>query len=473
MANIDIGGRLHSTATGNVVTGANEVLDDSKGKKQSVINAEVDAALEGKQDEIADLATIRSGAAAGATAYQKPGTGIPAPDMASGVQTSLGKADSAYQKPSGGIPKTDLDSGVQGSLELADSAVQADPIGSIVPPVDPSEFATKEEVEGLEAKVTDIAKCGDDDSNDSLNVGDEDGNVILSLQGGNIKTKNFDSSNIGAKLRIGVGDDETTDELNIGDEAGNVILSLSGGNLKTKNFDSRSADSPLMNLNIVMIGDSITWMGGDNCDDEDGWTYWFKQKANPKSCRSYAVSGATLCYQPSWQTQNDAYMQLQRIISDKGEGMYPNGIDLVFVAMGTNDLGNSSAKYSVTAEEEFNNATTYANYTQQDLTSFAKAIRYLCEQLYVNFPNVQIVFLSPQQRSNFNTSMLLTMGDFIESCTDYLSVNTIRLDKHCGTYHTRECVENHKLIDGTHTSQLGARENGYFIYNRVKSLLKF
>ena len=111
--------------------------------------------LAAKQDTIADLSTIRSGAAAGATAYQKPGTGIPSTDMASGVQTSLGKADSAYQKPVGGIPKTDLESGVQESLELADSAVQADPIGSIVPPVDPSEFATKEEVEELEQKVGD------------------------------------------------------------------------------------------------------------------------------------------------------------------------------------------------------------------------------------------------------------------------------------------------------------------------------
>lgn len=44
--NIEIGGRLHSIATGNVVTGANEVLDDDKNKKQSDINAETDAALE-------------------------------------------------------------------------------------------------------------------------------------------------------------------------------------------------------------------------------------------------------------------------------------------------------------------------------------------------------------------------------------------------------------------------------------------
>jgi beta-lactamase superfamily II metal-dependent hydrolase len=37
---INIGGRLHSTATGNVVAWANEILDDSKNKKQSDINTE-------------------------------------------------------------------------------------------------------------------------------------------------------------------------------------------------------------------------------------------------------------------------------------------------------------------------------------------------------------------------------------------------------------------------------------------------
>ena len=84
--------------------------------------------LAAKQDVIADLSTIRSGAAAGATAYQKPGTGI---------------------------PKTDLESGVQQSLDLADSAIQAEPTGVDVP-VEPSLYATKEEVDELEAKVTDI-----------------------------------------------------------------------------------------------------------------------------------------------------------------------------------------------------------------------------------------------------------------------------------------------------------------------------
>lgn len=87
-------------------------------------NAELTTALAGKQPVINDLTTIRSGAAAGATAYQKPSGGIPKTDLASAVQTSLGKADSAYQKPSGGIPKTDLASAVQTSLGKADSAYQ-------------------------------------------------------------------------------------------------------------------------------------------------------------------------------------------------------------------------------------------------------------------------------------------------------------------------------------------------------------
>ena len=143
-------------------------------------------ALATKQDTIEDLSTIRSGAAAGATAYQKPGTGIPESDMASDVQTTLnsvaGKANrsevpsasdstplmdgmaaagtatayargdhrhpsdtakqdvisdlstirsgaaagaTAYQKPSGGIPKTDLASAVQSSLDKADAAQPA------------------------------------------------------------------------------------------------------------------------------------------------------------------------------------------------------------------------------------------------------------------------------------------------------------------------------------------------------------
>lgn len=51
----------------------------------------------GKQDKITDLATIRSGAAKGATAYQKPSTGIPSTDLSQSVQQTLAKVEDIYQ----------------------------------------------------------------------------------------------------------------------------------------------------------------------------------------------------------------------------------------------------------------------------------------------------------------------------------------------------------------------------------------
>lgn len=119
------------------------------------------ALLAAKQDTISDLSTIRSGAAAGATAYQKPQTGIPASDLASGViptvptdivkyssqsltdaqqtqaRTNIGAAAAAalttletaiaakYTKPSSGIPETDLAANVQSALALARTSIQS------------------------------------------------------------------------------------------------------------------------------------------------------------------------------------------------------------------------------------------------------------------------------------------------------------------------------------------------------------
>lgn len=52
-------------------------------------NAELTALLQGKQAVIADLAAIRSGATAGATAYQKPASGIPETDLTVELQLAL------------------------------------------------------------------------------------------------------------------------------------------------------------------------------------------------------------------------------------------------------------------------------------------------------------------------------------------------------------------------------------------------
>lgn len=69
----------------------------------------------GKQDVISDLQAIRSGAAKGETAYQKPVGGIPSEDMSSGVQSSLQKAENAAPQ-STTYNKTEVD-GMIGGIE--------------------------------------------------------------------------------------------------------------------------------------------------------------------------------------------------------------------------------------------------------------------------------------------------------------------------------------------------------------------
>ena len=56
-----------------------------------VTSSAFNTALAAKQDTISDLAAIRSGAAAGATAYQKPNTGIPQSDLAASLVAIIQK----------------------------------------------------------------------------------------------------------------------------------------------------------------------------------------------------------------------------------------------------------------------------------------------------------------------------------------------------------------------------------------------
>lgn len=85
---------------GNINVAADITLDNTptSGSQNAVKSGGVYSALQDKQATISDLSTIRSGASAGATAYQKPSSGIPKTDLASAVQTSLSKADSALQE---------------------------------------------------------------------------------------------------------------------------------------------------------------------------------------------------------------------------------------------------------------------------------------------------------------------------------------------------------------------------------------
>lgn len=93
-------------------------------------SADLSDLLDAKQDVINDLDDIRDGAAAGATAYQKPQTGIPETDLSQGVRESLNKADEALQPVD--VNEEDIDLNASGQLQIANrpyNAQQPDGMG--------------------------------------------------------------------------------------------------------------------------------------------------------------------------------------------------------------------------------------------------------------------------------------------------------------------------------------------------------
>ena len=123
-------------------------------------NAELETLLLGKQAVIADLGDIRSGAAAGSTAYQKPSGGIPKTDLTAALQAEIAsfitKAVSDltnYYLKSETYNKTEVDAMVAAIKQFQLVAVQTLPTASadtlnkiyLVPSANPQTQNTKDE----------------------------------------------------------------------------------------------------------------------------------------------------------------------------------------------------------------------------------------------------------------------------------------------------------------------------------------
>jgi GDSL-like Lipase/Acylhydrolase. len=137
-------------------------------------------------------------------------------------------------------------------------------------------------------------------------------------------------------------------------------------------------------LHVVMLGDSNTFIGGDDCSKPQGWNKWFKDLMNPISCRSYARSGATWTETPNTvydineytevlSDNNVIYNQVSRLLADVFDTKTQPVPDLILIMAGTNDLW----------------------FADKRPEPFPKYIRQNCEMLKHAFPHARIVLITP------------------------------------------------------------------------------
>lgn len=164
---------------------------------------------------------------------------------------------------------------------------------------------------------------------------------------------------------------------------------------------------------VVILGDSNTWLGGDDCSKPKGWNTWFKEALKPRSCRSYARSGATWTHTPNTQRDtkenigslgdNNVIMnQICRLEEAINEGSQVKP-SLILIAAGTNDVWFKDKRPHAFAPLEFR------------LESLQGIVDYCCLKLFRLCPQAQVVLITPMQTIQADTTDIHRAGDIIEA----------------------------------------------------------
>lgn len=251
---------------------------------------------------------------------------------------------------------------------------------------------------------------------------------------------------------------------------------------------------------IYVFGDSLTWLGGDDCDgtrsghEHQGWTEYFKQAIKPGMMKSFARSGSTLsCLTTSEEDATSTYgspnkdnILWNQIIRMKnhisGGGAVP---DYVIIAAGINDgmLYENSSTYpelseaihgflSDDPEDSLNteiSTTWYNNKTPSQCASIAKTLRWVKDACIALCPKAQIILLTPLQGAICSVDIQRQITNRIEECSRYLAAPLINQGNVCGISRLQESKSTYFTYDGTHTNAIGATKVGQILAARFKS----
>ena len=234
--------------------------------------------------------------------------------------------------------------------------------------------------------------------------------------------------------------------------------------------DNELQESGLLNNDpryIALLGDSMTWIGGDHCEKETGWSFWFKTALPESVITSYARSGATWTntsstkgdvnfYSSSLDNENVVYNQALRLINDveSGATMQPQ---MIIIYAGANDAWFQKRRPGI-----FNTISlpdgSVADCQPSKFTSLASSVELVCRLLQENLPKAQIVLVTPTPLTKVTKATLTKISDIIDTTGQKLKIPVFRADKKVNFDITVESTTKRKYTtDGVHTSPSGAK----------------
>lgn len=238
-------------------------------------------------------------------------------------------------------------------------------------------------------------------------------------------------------------------------------------------------------VNIIILGDSNIWLAGDSCDNHTGWTAWMKDTLQPRSCVSYARSGASWSHTEETKkntkeniavlgNDNVIYNQVMRLREDYADGKSPKP-DIIIIASGGNDAWFAHKRpheFDQTVDEAFAIPTpTLLKKKPGEVTSLPGAIRYDCLLLKQLFPEAQIVLSTSTPMVKVEPEMLGQVCDIIEQSGNRLGILTLRLDKAGLISRDDEMKAHIHTYDGIHTNEKGAEKVGRYVAEKLRNII--
>lgn len=229
------------------------------------------------------------------------------------------------------------------------------------------------EIQGIKRAVDDIGnppKLKNSEEEDvDLDVSDPDGNVIVRLEDGHIKTKNFNSK----KQPVRATGSDATADLDISDTIGNIILRLKNGNIETKWFNSTYIRQ-LTGKKWAAMGDSLTEVNRRTTK------HYHDYIAEETGISVYNMGSSGTGYK---RHENDNIAFYQRILN------VPADSDVVTIFGSFNDLGGG---YDL------------GTATDTGTSTLGGCINTTIDNLYSVIPGVHLGIVSPTPWDNITPS---------------------------------------------------------------------
>ena len=227
---------------------------------------------------------------------------------------------------------------------------------------------------------------------------------------------------------------------------------------------------------VVFLGDSNTWIGGDDCSKPRGWNHAFAAAHPQWHCRSYARSGATWANTPRTRVNtvedigvlgddNVVYNQTIRLADAIADGSQLQP-DIIFISAGANDAWFASKRPQALSQTPAQALASAMPTAPDKALSIAQSVRLAIAEIRKTCPDARIVLLTPFHMKSVPQARITAVGEMLEDCAAAYSLEYVRQD--IGSGIDGRATDPATTYDGNHTNELGARILAEFIDSKIK-----